>query len=360
MEKVRTPNKAMLATLAVAGLVLERMGLRQIDPHAPQMPPRAKGRGKSTDAGSGAEDADTPSQISSRGWWNVAKRAAAGFSDDRIMAEAAGVTFYAMLALFPAVASLISLYGLVADPSKLTNDLQGLGGIVPGGGIQIITDQIKALTSNTQKALGLGFVIGLATSLWSANAGMKAFFDALNEVYHEHEKRGFVKLTIISFVFTLAVIVLLLLALVAVIVVPIALNFVGLGSFTAALVSIGRWPVMLVAVALGLSVLYRYGPSRRAAKWQWVSWGSAFAALGWIAVSLLFSYYVANFGSYNKTYGSLGAAMGFMTWIWVSAMVVLMGAELNAELEQQTGRDSTVGGEQPAGARGAYKADVKA
>jgi len=322
MEKMRSPNQAVIAVLAVAGLLLER----------------ARGRQVKWAGGSGpAEMADeTPSERPARGWWQVAKRAAAGFSDDRIMSEAASVTFYAMLALFPAMASLISLYGLVADPSKISMQLQGLGGLVPGGGVEIITDQIKSLTSNGQKALGLGFAIGLATSLWSANAGVKSFFDALNVVYHEREQRSFVRLTLISFSFTMALIALVLLAMVAVVVIPIVLNFVGLGSFTAGLVNVARWPVMLVAVALTLSVMYRYGPSRQHVRWQWVSWGSAFASVGWIVLSLAFSYYVANFGSYNKTYGSLGAAMGFMTWIWVSAMVVLMGAELNAELERQT------------------------
>ena len=352
MEKVPTPNRLVIAALAVAGLVLERTGMRPVQP--------AKARGAGASGGDAGQDAASPGQIPARGWWHVAKRAAAGFSEDRIMAEAAGVTFYAMLALFPAIASLISLYGLVADPGKLYDQLQGLGGLVPGGGVQIITDQVKSLTANGQKALGIGFAIGLATSLWSANAGVKSFFDSLNVVYHEREKRGFLRLTLISFCFTLALIALVILALVAVVVIPIVLKFVGLGSVTAMLVSFARWPVMLVVIALALSAMYRYGPSRRAARWQWVSWGSAFASLGWIALSLAFSYYVANFGSYNKTYGSLGAAMGFMTWIWVSAMVVLMGAELNAELEQQTGRDSTVGGDKPAGSRGAYKADVKA
>jgi membrane protein len=371
MEKVQGPNKAMLAALAVAGLVLERTGVTPVRAaQSGHITPQggAKGGPKGGQrASDGAHpdtdhpgaDADAPSEIPARGWWHVAKRAAAGFSEDRVMATAAGVTFYAMLAIFPAIASFISLYGLLADPAKLAEQLQGLGGVVPGGGIQIITDQVKSLTSSGPKALGFGFLIGLATSLWSANAGVKAFFDALNVVYHERERRSFIRLTLISFCFTLALIALIILALFAVVVIPVVLSYIGLGGVTATLLSVARWPVMLVAVALALSCMYRYGPSRRHARWRWVSWGSAFAAFGWIVVSLAFSYYVQNFGSYNKTYGSLGAAMGFMTWIWVSAMVVLMGAELNAELEQQTDRDSTIGGEKPAGARGAFKADVK-
>jgi membrane protein len=251
------------------------------------------------------------------------------------MAEAAGVTFYAMLALFPAIASLISIYGLVADPHRLVDQVQSLQGVLPGGGIDIIKAEVVAVASSGQKALGLGLVVGLAISLWSANAGVKALFDALNVVYHEREKRSYVRLTLISFCFTLAIIALLIAATVVVVVVPVVLNFVGFGSATAILLSLARWPVMLVAVALALAAIYRFGPSRPAARWQWISWGSALGSVMWVATSLLFSYYVANFGSYNKTYGSLGAAVGFMTWIWLSSMVVLMGAELNSELERQ-------------------------
>jgi len=256
--------------------------------------------------------------------------------EDRVMAEAAGVTFYAMLALFPAIASMISIYGLAANPSSLVAQVQGLAGVLPGGGIDIITDEIKSIASAGSKALGLGLVTGLAISLWSANAGVKAMFDALNVVYHEREKRGYFRLTGISFCFTFGIIALLIAATVTVVVVPIVLNFVGFGGATAFLVTVLRWPVMVVAVAFALEVMYLYGPSRPQARWRWMTWGSALAALLWLVTSLGFSYYVANFGSYNKTYGSLGAAVGFMTWIWLSAMVVLMGAELNAELEQST------------------------
>jgi membrane protein len=268
------------------------------------------------------------------GLWPAMKRAAAGFMQDRVMAEAAGVTFYAMLALFPAIASMISIYGLVADPSRLVSQVQSLAGVLPQGGIDLITGEIKSIASAGSKALGLGLVTGLAISLWSANAGVKALFDALNVVYHEREKRGYFRLTAISFCFTFGILAFLIAATVAVVVVPLVLNFVGFGNVTALLVAALRWPVMVVVVALALEVMYRFGPSRPHARWRWMSWGSALAALLWLLTSLGFSYYVANFGSYNKTYGSLGAAVGFMTWMWLSAMVVLMGAELNAELER--------------------------
>jgi membrane protein len=326
--------------------------------HSPYSGQKNEVKGSSEEALAGAT-AEGPSEIPPKGWWHVLKRVAAGFSEDRVMTEAAGVTFYTLLAFFPAIASFISIYGLFADPARLNDQMQNLGGIIPGGGLDIIKAQITSLTSNGQRALGVGAIIGLATSLWSANAGMKSLLGALNAVYHERERRSFVRFTLTAFAFTLGAIAFIIVALLAIVAVPVILNFVGLSRVTEALLKVLRWPLMLVVLTAALALIYRYGPSRNKARWQWVSWGGAAAALCWLIASVAFSYYVANFGSYNKTYGTLGAVIGFMTWIWISSIVVLMGAELNAELEQQTARDSTVGPEKPEGTRGAFKADVK-
>ena len=208
------------------------------------------------------------------------------------------------------------------------------------------------------KRWGVTFFTGLAISLWSANAGIKALIDALNVVYGEKEKRGFFKLNALSLTFTVGIIAFMLLAMGAMVALPIALDQVGLGRLTEVLIKLARWPVMFLAAALVIALLYRYGPSRDTAKWRWVSWGSALAAIVWIVASILFSWYAANFGSYNKTYGSLGAAIGFMTWIWISTIVILVGAELDAEMEHQTARDTTEGKPRPMGARGARMADT--
>ncbi len=298
-----------------------------------------------------------PSEIPAAGWLQVLKRVAVAFINDRIMAEAASCTFYTLLALFPAIATLISIYGLFTDPKSLEQQLQSMQGVVPSGGLDLIKGQITALTSSPPKALGFGVALGLITSLWSANNGMKSLFDALNVVYHEKEKRSFIRLTFQTLGFTLGAVVFLILAMFAVVALPIVFNFVGLGSIANQVLSLVRWPLMLFLLTIGLGVVYRYGPSRAAATFHWLSWGAAFAAISWVLISAAFSYYVANFGSYNKTYGSLGAVIGFMTWIWISTIVVLMGAELNAELELQTSRDTTVGPERAAGQRGAFKAD---
>jgi membrane protein len=263
-----------------------------------------------------------------------------GFNDDRLMTEAAGCTFYTLLAIFPALASLISLYGLVADPSTIASQLATLEGVVPGGGMDILKDQIAALTAHGSQALGFGLISGVLVSLWSANSGIKSLFDALNIVYHEREDRSFIKRTLVSFCFTLGALLFMIASLASIVVVPIVFNFVGLGSQLPTILAVLRWPLMVIVLTLFLGLVYRFGPSRQHVHWQWVSWGSAFASITWVLVSLGFSYYVANFSSYNKTYGSLGAAIGFMTWIWISSMVVLLGGELNAELERQAGRRS--------------------
>ncbi|MCQ8242116.1 YihY/virulence factor BrkB family protein [Rhizosaccharibacter radicis] len=372
--KTDRPHPLLLAGLALAGMMLPRRAEAPgLPPHpgdrrAAGTPARADGapeqhegepRPDRRDDGGSAPGAtaSAPRKLGRAGWWAAVKRAARGFGDDRIMAEAASVTYYTLLAVFPALASLISIYGLFTDPASLGDQLAQLGTVVPEGGMSIIGDQVKALTSSNHKALGFGAIVGLLVSLWSANAAMKSFFDALNVVYHEKEKRSFVRLNLLTLGFTVSGILFLILAMSGVVVVPVVLHVVGLDSLGARLVAVLRWPALLVAVALALSVLYRFGPSRRLARWQWVSWGGTAASLGWIAASVLFSFYVSNFGSYNKTYGSLGAVIGFMTWIWISAIVVLMGAELNAELERQTASDTTVGHSRPRGKRGATVAD---
>jgi membrane protein len=273
-------------------------------------------------------------------------------------AISAGATFFILLALFPGVAGLISLYGLFADASTVGQHVDLLVGVMPEGGIQIIRDQIERLTSQPTQRLGFALVIGLAISLWSANGGIKAMFDALNVVYHEKEKRGFIALNVISLTFTFGILIFMVAAVAAITLLPAVIDYAGVSRAIELLVKIGRWPLLLLAVSFALAVIYRFGPSRDKAKWQWITRGSVFAAVAWLAVSLAFSWYAENFGSYNKTYGSLGAVIGFMTWLWLSLIVILIGAKLNAEIEHQTTRDSTEGHARPIGKRGATMADT--
>ncbi len=252
----------------------------------------------------------------------------------RVLAIAAGATFYALLAIFPAIAAIVTLYGLFADTHTIVTQLNSLAGVLPGGAIDVVGDQVSRIVARPNASLGFTFIVSLLISLWSANAGMKAMFDALNVVYNSEERRSFVRLNAVSLAFTVAAIALLLAAMASVVVVPIILNALPMESLMAPALGYARWPLLLILIGLGLSVIYRFGPDREHAQWRWISWGSAFAAIAWLAASLLFSWYAANFGSYDETYGSLGAIIGFMTWMWLSSIVVLLGAEIDAVMER--------------------------
>ena len=260
-----------------------------------------------------------------------------GITRDRVLAIAAGVTFYSLLAIFPAIAALVALYGLFADPAAINQHLDALSGLLPGGALDVMRDQIARIAAQGGGTLGLTFVIGLLLSVWSADGGIKALFDALNVVYRVPEKRGVIRLGAISLAFVVGGTAFLLLAIAAVVSFPAVSNLTSIMKEARWLVAAAEWPVMLVVVALALGLLYRYGPSRPPPKWRWVTWGSAFGSVGWVLASVLFSWYAANFGSFNKTYGSLGAVIGFMTWIWISTIVVLVGAGINAAVERLDG-----------------------
>jgi membrane protein len=300
--------------------------------------------------------AASPHEIPAKGWKDILWRVYEGISDDRVLANSAAVTFYALLALFPGLAALVSVFGLFGDPGTIAGHLDAAAGILPGGGVDVLRDELNRLSAQGTATLGMSFLIGLVISLWSANGGIKALFDALNVIYEEKETRGFIRLNAISLTFTLGMIALLVVALLCLIGVPVVLKYFP--SFVATLVDVARWPLLLVLVMLSLSLIYRYGASRREPRWRWVTWGSAFAAVAWLAASVLFSWYAANFGGFNKTYGSLGAVIGCMTWMWLSIIVILVGAKLNAETEHQTARETTSGPPKPLGQRGARMADT--
>ena len=302
--------------------------------------------------------ASAPWQIPWSGWKDIFWRTYGQIGEDRLLAVAAGVVFYGLLALFPAVTAFVSLYGLFAKASTINEHLSRVGGLMPGGGVEIIQEQVNRIAAKGEAKLGFAFAFGLALALWSANAGMKALIDALNVIYDEKEKRGFIKLNLLSLVLTAGGLLAILTAVGAIVVLPVVLSYVGLGGWTEMLLRLLRWPVLLFVVIFGLAVLYRFGPSREHPRWEWLSVGSVVAAVAWLASSALLSWYLANFANYDATYGSLGAAIGMMMWMWVSSIVILVGAELNSEVEHQTARDSTTGPERPLGQRGAAMADT--
>jgi membrane protein len=264
-------------------------------------------------------------------WPSVVWRTLKAFSNDRIPTAAAAITFYMLLAIFPALSAFVSLYSLVANVQDAQKRVSALTGLLPGGAINVLSDELTRLSTADQNALGLAFIVSLGTSIWSANAGAKALIEGLNVAYERRESRNFVHLTLISLAFTLGVIALAVGGVVLIVSAPAILDSIGLvDSFSLALI---RWPLLLALGALLLSIVYRFGPSGRRTRWRWITPGGVLAACGWLLMSNLFSWYVANFGHYNKTYGSLGAIVGFLTWMWMSLMVVLLGAEFNSEIE---------------------------
>ena len=365
------PLPAVLAALAgfaiAAGAIRLEERLRRSKREPQKAPPgtvrasdepRALQLKRAVEPGRGRR-ADMPIGIPWRGWKDVFWRTVEEISADRLLLIAGGVVFYGLLATVPAITALVSMYGIFTPASTINAQLSFLADVMPAGAYQLISDQIVRIAGNSDGKLTLAFILGLGIALWSANAGVKAVFDALNVVYDEDEKRGWIKLNAISLSFTFAGIVVLILILGAVVALPLVLAFVGFAAQQqAGWLPLLRWPVMFALVVLGLSVLYRHGPSRRHAKWRWVSVGSVFAALTWIAVSVAFSWYLSKFADYNATYGSLGAVIGLMMWMWISTAVVLIGAELNSEIEHQTAQDSTTGIGKPLGARGAVMADT--
>jgi membrane protein len=301
--------------------------------------------------------ATAPNHIPASGWKDILWRTYEQINDDRLLAVAAGVVFYGLLALFPAITAIVSCYALVVEPHTINDHLAFLSGFLPEGSFSIVQDQVARVLSKGNVQLGSAFLFSLLLALWSANGGMKAIIDALNVVYDEKEKRGVIKLNLVSLTFTIGGVLGILIASGLVIVAPVLFQMVGFGGATESIVKYGRWPALAILLLLALAVLYRFAPSRRTPKWRWISVGSVVATLTWMAASALLSYYLSNFGHYDATYGSLGAAIALMIWMWMSTIVILFGAELNSEIEHQTTADSTTGVPKPLGARGAKMAD---
>lgn len=301
--------------------------------------------------------ADSPGDIPLRGWRQVIARTFREVSSDRISLIAAGCAFWATLALFPAISTLVSIYGIVFDPLTVEPQLQVIREFLPPAAFSLIADRIHSLVLHPTSTLGLTALLTTAITLWSAATGVKSLISALNMAYEEREKRSFLQFQLVGLAMTFCAIIGAALGLTLLVFMPVAISFVGLSAYAKTLVQAGSLALLVVFVAGALSLLYRYGPCRRAAKWKWVTPGSLLATGLWLIASVLFSYYVGHLSSYDATYGPLGAVAGVMVWFWVSVYVVMLGAELNAELELQTSRDTTGGPPKPIGRRGAYVAD---
>lgn len=275
----------------------------------------------------------SPAALPRSAWAGVLRNTYREIMEDRVQAVAAGVTFYSLLAIFPAITVFVSTYGLFANQADVVDHVAMLTSLLPSGAISIVTDQIERITSGSGSRLGLALVSGLAMAMWSANAGTKAVIEALNIAYDVRERRSFIMLNLQALLLTLGGLFTLIVLIGVVAVVPVVLHYVLIDGIIDWVLWIGRWPFIYVLLLMGLAVLYQFGPNRPGVKWRWITPGSALASAGLLVFSMLFSWYTANLGSYNETYGSLGATIAFLTWMWLSAVIVISGAEFNSEIE---------------------------
>jgi len=302
-------------------------------------------------------EAESPVQIPLSGWWRVLVRASRRFGEENLGLVAAGVGFYSLLGLFPAIAALVTTYSLVFDPGQIQAQFDAMRGLMPSEVHRLISTQMTTAADGSKQALGLGLAGAVLLSVWGATRGTRALIIALNIAYDEREKRGFFALNLLAFGLTLFLVLVLAVAVVVTLAVPIALGLLSLGTVPEALANWLRWPLLAMVGLLALAILYRYGPSRRGAAWRWLPVGSLSGGMLWLLTSVLFSVYVEHFGSYNATYGSIGAVIILLLWLYLSAAAVIVGAVINAEAERQTARDSTHGSSRPQGQRGAVVAD---
>jgi membrane protein len=289
---------------------------------------------KEKDRGRAAEN---PYEIPAKGLNDVFYRVMSGAVEDRVTQIAAHVTYYLLLAWFPALGAFVSLYGFVADPTTIATHIGFLSQLFPRGSFGLILNQLTALTQQKPQTLSLGFVTGLVIALCSANNGIKALCDAMDVAYEEEETRGFVRYNLISLAFTFGALVIAVALIAAIGVVPAVLRYFWLDRWAEILMGIARWPAIVGLIMLGIVLLYRYGPSREYAKLRWLSWGAGLTTLFWLLASIAFCFYLDRFANYNATYGTLGALIAFMVWVWILIIILIVGAELNARHRQLNG-----------------------
>tara|TARA_R100000935_G_scaffold52897_1_gene80371 strand:- start:552 stop:1526 length:975 start_codon:yes stop_codon:yes gene_type:complete len=302
-------------------------------------------------------EAVKPYQIPLLGWMDIGKRVFSQIKTDHVQIVAAGVGFYFFLALFPTIVAAISVYSLVLEPSQIQEQISGLSTLLPDQAFGMISDILKPVLEQSNKEIGWGLAISIAISLWSANKGTNALFEGVNIAYNEKDQRNFFKKNLITLIFTLGAVVLGLISLLFIIFFPILIEKVGLPQQIEGILALSRWLVLGIILILSLTMVYKIAPNRSSPRFAWVSPGAIFGTIFWLAGSLLFSWYVKNFGSYDDLYGSFAAVIILMLWLFLTAFIVLLGAEINSEMEHQTIHDTTIGEQKPMGKRGAFHAD---
>jgi membrane protein len=324
--------------------------------HEPRKENQHSERGRNE--GDRGREAETPGEIPAKGWKDTLLRVKKEIGKDRVSMLAASMSYYALLASVPALTSLVLLYAWFSDPSSISKDISSISRFLPREASEIITGQLTSLSAKAPTALGLSAIGSLLFSLWSASKGSTSVIEAMNIIYGENECRGFFKRTAMALGFTLLGTILSIAAIVVVVAIPAITGIFNFGPLFEMAGTIAGWLILLLIFSFFLSCLYRFGPCRQDAKWKWVSRGSIIASVMWAITSGLFSWYAASFGNFNKTYGSLGAVVVLMTWFWISSYIILIGGEINSELEHQTKKDTTTGKPKPMGTRGALMADT--
>ncbi|NIC06836.1 YihY/virulence factor BrkB family protein [Billgrantia bachuensis] len=299
-----------------------------------------------------------PGQIPKPGWKDILKRTKAEMARDHVSIVAAGIAFYGLLAIVPAIVATISLWAIIFDPQQITQQISSISHLLPEEAANIIRQQAERASQDAGTGMSLAAAGGVLLAIYSASRGVNGFMEGLNIVYDEEENRGVLKRTVLKLLLTIGAIFMTLVTLGVITVIPTITDLIGLSAFASFLVNLARWPLLMVVTMLAIAILYHYGPDRNKPRWQWASIGSLVAVLLWLLVSIAFSIYVRNFGSYDEVYGSLGAVIILLMWFWLSAYIVLMGAELNSEMEHQTKQDTTVGENERMGERDAYVADT--
>ncbi len=309
-----------------------------------------------TSSGSGRQ-AKKPTEIPKRGWLEIAKRVKSQLAIDHIPIVAAGIAFYFFLAIFPALAAIISVYGLVVQPDQVASQIASLAGGFPQNAQEMISGFGERLTGKSGGELGWGVALSILVSLWSANKGTKAVFEGLNIAYNEVDNRSFIKKNALTLLATLLALITWIVAMALIAGFPAITGMLGLPDIVQTLIDYLRWPLLAVIVMTFLAWIYKIAPDRDSPKIRWVNAGSIVATLLWLGGSMLFSLYVDNFGNFDNTYGSFAAIVVLMLWFFLTAFIILLGGEINSETEHQTATDTTVGPDEPMGQRGAFHAD---
>lgn len=302
-------------------------------------------------------NASSPRQLRWSDWKEILWRVKSEVAEDQVGIMAAGIAYYALFSLFPLLIATVSIYGLFADPAQVEQHVAFLYEIMPKDAAQLIADQMHTIASNSSTKLGLSALFSILVALWTASSGSKSLMQGMNIAYDEEEKRGFIRLQLQALLLTLGGVVTVLAAATLVAILPVVLDFIGLGSLRDDILLLLRWPLLILLFGIGLAIVNRFGPSRSAPKWRWITVGTVAATAIILLASVGLAFYVERFGSYNKTYGSIAGVVVLLLWLYLLSYAVLLGTELNSEIEHQTRHDSTTGPQKPMGQRGAVKAD---